>query len=335
MTERERFQQALHFRRPDRLPVVEWATWWDLTIKRWEKEGLPEGLPYPDGISDYLGLDRLRQVWINATSAATPLHPESRGVYPFVIRDEADYEAVLPTLYSDEVLTRETLERMKKEQSEGAATWITLEGFFWFPRRLLGVEAHMYAFYDQPELIRRINGDLLAYNKRVLERVYDYFTPDFMTVAEDMSYNHGVMCSKKLFDSFIGPYYRRLTPLIRERGTVPFVDSDGDITDLVGWMEEVGVEGFLPLERMAGVDVASLRKQHPRLRLLGAFDKTVMEKGEEAMRAEFERLLPVMRQGGFVPAVDHQTPPQCSLENYMIYKKLLCEYALRAVEQSV
>jgi hypothetical protein len=26
------------------------------------------------------------------------------------------------------------------------------------------------------------------------------------------------------------------------------------------------------------------------------------------MRREWERLLPVMRQGGFVPGVDHQTP---------------------------
>ena len=333
MTERERIRAVLNFGQPDRLPVVEWATWWDQTIRRWEKEGLPAGLAFPDGISDWLGLDRLRQVWITATSAATPLHPDSKGVYPFFIKDEADYEAVLPTLYPEDAPSGETLLRMQREQSEGAATWITLEGFFWFPRRLLGVEAHMYAFYDLPELMLRINRDLLSFNKRVLERVYDYFAPDFMTVAEDMSYNHGVMCSKAVFDRFVGPFYRELMPLVKAGGTVPFVDSDGDITELAGWMEEVGVMGFLPLERMAGVDVASLRKRHPRLRLIGAFDKTVMEKGREAMIREFERLAPVARQGGFIISVDHQTPPQCSLENYMIYKKLLAEYAFAICEK--
>ncbi len=327
MTDRERFRAVLDFRKPDRLPVVEWATWWDLTIRRWEGEGLPAGLAYPDGISDWLGMDRLRQLWINATSARTPLHPESSGVYAFFIKNEADYEALLPTLYPLENITRDALERMRREQLAGAATWLTLEGFFWFPRRLLGVEGHMYAFYDQPELILRINEDLLRFNLKVLERVYDWFTPDFMTLAEDMSYNHGVMCSKSVFDSFVGPFYRRIMPEIKARGTVPFVDSDGDITQLVGWMEEVGVEGFLPLERMAGVDVAALRRDHPHLRLLGAFDKTVMEKGEAAMRAEFERLRPVAEAGGFVPGVDHQTPPQCSLENYYIFRRLLFEFA--------
>jgi hypothetical protein len=39
-----------------------------------------------------------------------------------------------------------------------------------------------------------------------------------------------------------------------------------------------------------------------------------------------------LRQGGFVPSVDHQTPPGVSLENYRCYLKLLSEYALRAVK---
>ena len=44
------------------------------------------------------------------------------------------------------------------------------------------------------------------------------------------------------------------------------------------------------------------------------------------MRREFERLLPVMRSGGYVLSVDHQTPPEVSLDNYQIYIRLLREY---------
>ena len=41
-----------------------------------------------------------------------------------------------------------------------------------------------------------------------------------MTFAEDMSYNHGPMLSKALFDEFLAPYYRRLVPrLARSTGT--------------------------------------------------------------------------------------------------------------------
>ena len=45
-----------------------------------------------------------------------------------------------------------------------------------------------------------------------------------------------------------------------------------------------------------------------------------------AMRAEFERILPVMRSGGYIPSVDHQTPPNVTIEQYRLYRRLLDEY---------
>jgi uroporphyrinogen-III decarboxylase len=140
------------------------------------------------------------------------------------------------------------------------------------------------------------------------------------------------MVSQAQFDEFIGPYYRGIVPALRERGVTVMVDTDGDITALVPWMLGVGVQGFLPLERMAGVDVNQLRRDHPDLRMIGAFDKTVMHRGEARMREEFERLLPVMRSGGYIPSCDHQTPPEVSLEDYRLYVRLLEEYTQKAAQ---
>jgi len=95
----------------------------------------------------------------------------------------------------------------------------------------------------------------------------------------------------------------------------------------VDWFEEAGIEGVYPLERQAGVDIAHIRCQHPRFLMMGGYDKMVMPLGEAAMRAEFERLLPVMRSGGYIPSVDHQTPPGVSLDQYRVYLELLREYA--------
>ena len=44
--------------------------------------------------------------------------------------------------------------------------------------------------------------------------------------------------------------------------------------------------------------------------------------------SEFERLMPLIKTGGLIPSVDHQTPPGVSLEQYRIYRRLLDEYAL-------
>jgi hypothetical protein len=147
-----------------------------------------------------------------------------------------------------------------------------------------------------------------------------------MTIAEDMSYNHGPMISKRTFDEFVAPYYRALLPRLQERDIPLFMDTDGDVTLLVPWLEELGIQGVLPLERQAGVDGLRLRQQFPRLLMVGHFDKMTMNQGEGAMRVEFERLMPLMKTGGFIPSVDHQTPPGVSLEQYRCYLRLLQDY---------
>jgi len=163
----------------------------------------------------------------------------------------------------------------------------------------------------------------------VLEQLTAVCRPDFIAFAEDLSYNHGPMLSQALFDEFLLPYYRRVVPLLKEHGIISIVDSDGQIEEPAPWFLNAGLEGILPLERQAGVDLARLRERHPQLKFIGAFDKMTMTRGTAAMRAEFERLLPVARQGGFIISVDHQTPPGVSLAQYHDYLRLLAEYAGR------
>jgi hypothetical protein len=324
----ERFCNVMAFNPVDRLPVVEWASWWNLTLDRWYSEGLPPTMKDAGEIRDHLGLDSWRQWWIPARASTLPA-PRSHGAP--VLESPADYDRLKPHLYPKPSFDRPLFETMVPMQKRGdRVIWITLDGFFWYPRTLLGIEQHFYAFHDEPELMHRMNSDLLEFNLRVLDEIGRFCTPNFMTFAEDMSYNHGPMLSKKTFDEFLAPYYRKIVPRLKEMGIIPFVDSDGDIMPLIPWLEEVGIEGILPLERMAGVDVAVIRKKHPRFKMIGAFDKTIMHHGEAAMRKEFERLLPVMKTGGFIPSVDHQTPPDVSLAQYRTYVSLLKEYCSKA-----
>jgi uroporphyrinogen-III decarboxylase len=83
---------------------------------------------------------------------------------------------------------------------------------------------------------------------------------------------------------------------------------------------------MFPLERQAGVDVATYLDKQPDMAFIGHFDKMCMKFGEEAMRKEFERILPSMQRGKVIVSVDHQTPPDVSIENYRIYVALLHEY---------
>ena len=300
---RKNFNAILDFKKAEKMPVIEWAGWWDKTVTRWRADGLPIDINTNLDITKYLGLDVHHQYWISPRKQVC----------------NCDH------FYPDDFIDKNNLlESVKQQQKNDIVIWITLEGFFWYPRTILGIENHLYAFYDQPELMHKINEDLTIWHIKVLDEILEICKPDFVTFAEDMSYNHGPMISKELFDEFIAPYYKRLMPKLKN---IPvLVDTDGNINELIPWFLDLGFKGFLPLERQAGVDINEIRKQYPYLLMIGGFDKTIMHKGETAIRQEFERIMPVIKQGGYIPSVDHQTPPAVSLEDYKLYVRIFKEF---------
>jgi hypothetical protein len=333
MTDRERFAKIMRFEKGlDRFLCVEWAPWWDKTIERWEAEGLPKGMSCDD-TARYFGLTPMPCAGPNPRKQG---FPSERGYGLGVIDNIEDYERLRPLLFPEESIAeyRDWIRGIRERDTGGNVIvryWA--DGFFWFPRTLLGIEPHLYAFYDQPELLHRINSDLCDFIVKCVDAIWGEYPPDLAGIAEDMSYNHGPMLSEELFNEFLRPYYLRVTAAMKKYGVPVFVDSDGDVTRMLPWLIDVGVDGIYPLERQAGVDILALREAYPRLLMLGGFDKMSMNKGEEAMRAEFERILPVMKSGGYLNGVDHQTPPGVSLENYRVYLRLLREYAVRAVKE--
>jgi len=330
MTARERFLAVINGKMPDdRIPMVEWAAWWwDTTIVRWIKEGMPAELDFAQS-QRYFGLDEMHCI------GCSPRTPPAPGHGLGVIQNEEDYERIRKDTYPEaaiEGIVNGAKSLKSRHDSGEIIIRVWLDGFFWFPRRLFGIEPHMYAFYDYPELMKKITQDLCDFNMLALKELFKVMKPDFVGYAEDMSYNHGPMISEECFNRFMLPHYKTMNNFVHENGVKSLVDSDGDVTVMIPWFEKSGIDGVYPLERQANVDIAKIREEYPKFIMLGGYDKMVMNKGEAAIRGEFERILPVMRSGYYIPSVDHQTPPGVSFEDYKIYIKLFREYCEKAVK---
>jgi hypothetical protein len=91
---RERFHAVMNFQPFDRLPILEWAGWWDKTIERWHAEGLPATLKDRYDICRHFGLDLYWQDWVPARKPTSP----ARHGAPLV-ESLADYEALRPHLF--------------------------------------------------------------------------------------------------------------------------------------------------------------------------------------------------------------------------------------------
>jgi uroporphyrinogen decarboxylase len=138
---------------------------------------------------------------------------------------------------------------------------------------------------------------------------------------EDMCYRGGPLISPAMFREFMLPRYRRITDLVRSRGVdVIFVDSDGDVSQLIPLWLEAGINGVYPMEVAAGMDVAVLRQDYGRdLLMTGGIDKRVLVEGKEAIDRELRRVIPVAGKGGFVPHIDHAIPHDVPYANFAYY----------------
>ena len=142
MTNRDRVQAVLNFERPDdRLPVLEWATWWNKTVSAWQDQGMPA--LNKEEMYHYFGLDDHRQFWFPSRTPEAEQHRKEDGE---LVWDEDDYEKLLPYLYDDRLIdgTVDTLQALKPAHDRGDfPVWFSMDGGFWYPRTLFGIENHL------------------------------------------------------------------------------------------------------------------------------------------------------------------------------------------------
>ncbi len=77
------------------------------------------------------------------------------------------------------------------------------------------------------------------------------------------------------------------------------------------------------------MDPTLLRKKYGKaLKMSGGISKTCLPLGEKAIDIEIDKLLPLINQGGFIPALDDMVSPEVSLKNYRYFIKRINEIKL-------
>ncbi len=189
-------------------------------------------------------------------------------------------------------------------------------------RNWAGFEGISLLVYDDPDLVEEAMEAVCRLICAVIEATPTDLDLDFAHGWEDICFNHGPMLSPALAEKWMVPRYRRITDLLKERHGIDIVvvDCDGNIDELVPLWLDAGVNCMFPLEVASGTDPYELRRRHgDRVLLKGGVDKRALIAGPEAIDAEIARLEPLVREGGYVPHVDHRVPPDVSYDNYLYY----------------
>ncbi len=197
-------------------------------------------------------------------------------------------------------------------------------GYYGALRHLMGDVGLSLMIYDDPKLVKDIQNFLTEHWIKLYDVVLKEIVPDWCLLWEDMAYNSDSMISPESFKEFLTPYYKRLTGFLKSKGVKNIlVDSDGNCWKLIPLWIEAGVTGQYPMEVTAGMDIVRMRKEFPNYRIMGGLDKKEIAKGKAAIDKVLSIVPEMIRQGGYVPFLDHTTHEDISWENFKYYREQL------------
>jgi uroporphyrinogen decarboxylase len=351
LTNRERFNRIMRYEPVDRLPLMLFEPYEQYGVDKWHGEGLPAGVA-PD---QHFGIDRIRYaplnlnpipafeptiisetetevVQIDGLGTTVRRHKSAPGMYyghiDHPVKNLADwrlyarrFEASVPERIPAD-LDAVAAELNASESPVGVCFY---PFFFRLGFYAMGMERFMTAFYDQPALIHEMFAfwsDLILH---VLRPVLAKTKIDVAIFAEDLAYKAGPHLSPRLYEEFWLPYQDVIVEELR-RHDVPLIAmwTAGNIVPLLPTLMDHGINATWPLEQAAGMDPVMLRQQFGReLRLAGSIAKEALIEGPAAIDREIERLMPLIRDGGFIPAVDDMPPPEVSFDHFAYYVEAL------------
>ena len=354
MTYRELFNQIMHYGDFDRMPVLHW-TGWQETIERWYAEGLPRDVsqhtffnaqPLWGGIWTNLNLFPAFEEEVLEETEDYRIFRGGDGVVcqdwkhksciphyiDFTLKDARGWDEYKKRLQPDPARIPANIdERLAQLETSGLPIEFEIASMMGWIRNWMGVENMSYLMYDDRDVYADMVMTLADLTCWAIDQVLPKIKIDYAHGWEDICGRSGPLVSPDIFDECVAPGYRKIRNKLAEYGVTLFgIDSDGDVTELVGHWLDAGVNVQFPIE--VGTwkgDARQFRKIYGKeLRIIGNFDKLTLEQGHAEVEAEIARLMPLMREGGFIMVPDHLITPGVALQDYQWYLERVREIRL-------
>ena len=205
-------------------------------------------------------------------------------------------------------------------------TW-SFNGPFWQLREWCGFEGLCLLLVEDPAFVREMCEFWTDYVLRVLRNGFRYVVPDEIHLSEDMAFKAHSMISPAMTREFLKPSYDAWHSALRQAGVKVFsMDSDGYVGELIPIWIESGFDVCDPMEVAAHNDLVACRREFGhQIAFRGGVDKRAMAKGGDVLKAEIDRLAPVVADGGYIPSCDHGVPADVPWTNYVETTRLLAQ----------
>ena len=245
-------------------------------------------------------------------------------IYPIKTLDDLKAFNVQP---ADEDAIREPLVNWnlgQKARFEPRTMWIPGGGCgFHATYGLMGQQLFSYAVYDDPSSLERILEVQTENAYRAAKVVTAAKLAPIYFIGDDIAYKGRLMFSPDfLRKTFIKSLKKCIEPA-KAAGQKVIFHSDGYVMDILDDMIDAGIDGLNPIEPLAGMDIALLKKRYGKnLVLVGNVDcSQVLPLGSvsDVIRATKQCLRDAGHGGGLLIGSSSEIVPCTPVENILAF----------------
>jgi len=194
----------------------------------------------------------------------------------------------------------------------------------------MGLEEFSYACADSPAQVERLMHVYAGYYRSLAQRYAACAEARYVAVCDDLAFKGGLMFPPAWMRRVWLPIFRQIIEPLKAAGIKVIFHSDGNMEALIEDLIGIGVDAINPLEPLAGMDLAALKRRYGRaVTLIGGVDcSQLLPFGTPgAIRDEVRRLLDIGAPGGgFIIGDSSQILPMTPVENVLAFYQTVHEY---------
>lgn len=352
MSDRERFNNQMHYRPVDRCFNMEFG-YWDENFTEW-RMFRDNGITNNAEADLFFNFDRIETLWTNSwmhptfgytvveERETTRVMRNPDGLLAEVPKDGHD---TIPHYLQATVVTPDDWKKVKEERfrlddparrydipaiqaahppTRDYPLGIYCGSMIGKIRDMLTFEGLAYACYDYPDMVEDMVETCCQLVELALDQLLPHIDFDYASGWEDICFKNGPIVSVDFFKNVVMPRYKRISKKLRAAGIdLWYTDCDGDVRPILPYLLEGGINCLFPFEVNGCAHPAELLKEYGKdLRIMGGVDKIELAKGPAAIKAYLETLVPLVERGGYIPFCDHRCPPNVKEEDYLFYLDL-------------
>lgn len=157
-----------------------------------------------------------------------------------------------------------------------------------------------------------------------LKKAFEYgMKPDGYFLVEDLGHTRGLLFSPEVYKRVVSPHHRRLADFLHSNDIDFLMHSCGKVEELIPHFIDEGLDVLQAIEAKAGQHVVDLKEKYgDDLTFMGNIDVRKLAEGKSGIDSEInEKIIPVMKNGGYIYHSDHSIPPEVSLKDYIYLMK--------------